>query len=272
MTHSRQACHTRGATGEIMGALLRFAVELQSLTFFSWRVVCSSFGRPFYLTETLEQLYVGGVGSLWLVILTGLMAGEAIAINFSTELADFGAKTYLGRIMVLAIVRELGPTLTGIMVAARVASGITAEIGSMKSSNQIDALKAFSIDPMRKLAAPRLIALLIMVPALTVVCDIIGLLGGYVIAVFHANISGALYWAPVVERLNFGNISMGLIKPVIFAMIIAFVSLYMGFTSKGGAKGVGHATNQSVVITSISILLANFVITQAIFKFIRGYF
>lgn len=244
----------------------------QNLVLFSGRVIRASFGRPFYLSETLEQMYLGGVGSLWLVMLTGMMAGQAIALNFSNELADFGAKTYLGRIMVLAIVRELGPTLTGIMVAARVASGITAEIGSMKSSNQIDALRAFSIDPMRKLAAPRFIALLIMVPALTVVCDVIGLVGGWIIVIFQAHVSEALYWAPVVERLNFGNITMGLFKPIIFAMIIAFVSLYKGFTSKGGAKGVGSATNQSVVITSISILLANFIITKAIFSTIRGYF
>lgn len=254
------------------GPFKHFVYESQELFLFSGRTIRACFGRPFYLTETLEQMYLGGVGSLYLVTLTGLMAGQAIALNFSNELADFGAKTYLGRIMVLAIVRELGPTLTGLMVAARVASGITAEIGAMKSSNQIDALRAFSIDPMRKLAAPRLIALLIMVPVLTVVCDFIGLMGGYVIVVFQAHISEALYWAPVIERLNFANITMGLVKPVVFAMIIAFVSLYKGFSSAGGAKGVGAATNQSVVITSISILLANFVITKTIFSFIRGYF
>lgn len=255
-----------------MNAIKNFIFQTQDLVLFSGRVIRACFGRPFFLSETLEQMHTAGVGSLYLVVLTGLLAGQAIAINFSSELADFGAKTYLGRIMVLAIVRELGPTLTGIMVAARVASGITAEIGSMKSSNQIDALRAFSIDPLRKLAVPRLIALLIMVPALTVVCDVMGLLGGYIIVLFHAHISPALYWTPVVENLNFGNIVMGLTKPFLFAFIIAFVSLHRGFTSAGGAKGVGLATNQSVVITSISILLANFVATKVIFSFIRGYF
>lgn len=256
----------------IAGPIKRFVYETQEMFLFSVKVVRSCFGRPFYLSEMLEQMYLGGVGSLYLVVLTGLMAGQAIALNFSNELADFGAKGYLGRIMVLAIVRELGPTLTGIMVAARVASGITAEIGAMKSSNQIDALRAFSIDPLRKLAAPRLIALLIMVPVLTVICDVVGIFGGYMIVIFQAHISEALYWAPVIERLNFGNITMGLVKPVIFAMIIAFVSIYKGFSSAGGAKGVGAATNQSVVIASISILLANFIITKTIFAFIGGYF
>lgn len=255
-----------------MNGLILFVRETQRMFLFSWKVICACFGRPFYLSEMFEQMYIAGYGSLWLVLLTGMMAGQAIAINFSNELGDFGAKTYLGRVMILAIVRELGPTLTGIMVAARVASGITAEIGSMKSSNQIDALKAFSIDPIRKLAVPRLLSLLIMVPVLTIACDVVGLYGGFLIAKYHAHISDALYWAPVLERLNFGNISMGLIKPVIFAMIIAFVSIYKGFTAEGGAKGVGQATNQSVVISSISILLANFFVTQVIFKYLKGYF
>jgi len=255
-----------------LGPLKNFFFQTEQLICFSGRVVKALFSRPFFLTETLEQMYLGGVGSLWLVALTGILAGQAIAINFSNELADFGAKNYLGRIMVLAIIRELGPTLTGIMVAARVASGITAEIGSMKSSNQIDALRAYSIDPLKKLAVPRLVALLIMVPALTIICDVVGLAGGYIIAVYMAHISGSLYWAPVIEHLNFGNITMGLAKPVAFAFIIAFVSLWKGFHSEGGAKGVGVATNQSVVITSISILLANFVITTVIFRAIKGYF
>jgi len=255
-----------------LSPLKNFFFQTEQLICFSGRVVKATFSRPFYLTETIEQMYLGGVGSLWLVALTGILAGEAIAINFSNELADFGAKSYLGRIMVLAIVRELGPTLTGLMVAARVASGITAEVGSMKSSNQIDALRAYSIDPLKKVAVPRLIALLIMVPALTVICDVVGLIGGYIIAIFLGHISPSLYWAPVFQHLNFGNITMGLLKPVVFAFIIAFVSLWKGFLSEGGAKGVGVATNQSVVITSITILLANFVITQAIFKAIKGYF
>ncbi len=255
-----------------LGPMKNFFYQTDQLIRFSGRVTKALFSRPFYLTETLEQMYLGGVGSLWLVALTGILAGQAIAINFANELGDFGAKNYLGRIMIMAIVRELGPTLTGIMVAARVASGITAEIGSMKSSNQIDALRAYSIDPLQKLAVPRLVALLIMVPVLTIICDVVGLFGGYIIAVLLAHISGSLYWAPVVEHLNFGNITMGLVKPIVFAFIIAFVSLWKGFTAEGGAKGVGAATNQSVVITSISILLANFVITQVIFKLIKGYF
>jgi phospholipid/cholesterol/gamma-HCH transport system permease protein len=248
-----------------------FAYECQRLFFFSVRMVASLFGRPIYVPETFEQMYLIGVGSLFLVVLTGISAGQAMALQFSNELADFGSKNYLGRIMVLAIVRELGPVLTGLMVAARVAAGITAEIGSMKSSNQIDALISFGIDPVRKLAAPRLISLIFMVPALTVVCDAVAITGGWLIALFISHITSITYWTAVKERLVFGNILMGVTKPVIYAFVIGFISCYKGFTAEGGTKGVGRATTESVVITSITILIANFIITKAIFSILKGY-
>ncbi len=216
-------------------------------------------------------MYVIGVGSLYLVLLAGMFAGQGFAIAFSVELADFGAKNYLGRIMSIAIIRELGPTLTGLMVAARVAAGITAEIGSMKSSNQLDAMKAFGIDPIKKLAVPRLIALVAMVPALTIAMDAIAILGGYVVAIFVAKISTTLYMATIKERLVFGNIFIGLLKPVIFSFFIAFIACYRGFTAEGGTKGVGRATTESVVATSISILIVNFIITKVVHSFIKGY-
>ena len=248
-----------------------FAVECQNLFFFSIRMIGALFGRPIYPAETFEQMYLIGVGSLFLVILTGISAGQGMALEFSNELADFGSKTYLGRIMVLAIVRELGPVLTGVMVASRVAAGITAEIGSMKSSNQLDAMVAFGIDPLRKLAAPRLISLVIMVPVLTIICDIIAILGGWIIAIFIAHITSTTYWTAVKEKLMFGNLFIGLIKPFVYAFIIGFISCYKGFTSKGGTKGVGRATTESVMLSSITILIANFVITKFVSGFLKGY-
>jgi phospholipid/cholesterol/gamma-HCH transport system permease protein len=251
--------------------LKSFAFECQGLFFFSIKMIRSCFGRPVYLAETLEQMYLNGIGSLFLVILTGVSAGQAMALQFSNELADFGSKNYLGRIMVLAIVRELGPVLTGLMVAARVAAGITAEIGAMKSSNQLDALTAFGIDPIRKLAAPRLISLILMLPVLTIICDMIAITGGWLIAILISHITSITYWTAVKEKLNFGNIFMGVIKPVIYAFIISFISCYKGFTAEGGTKGVGRATTESVVITSITILIGNFIITKVIFSFLKGY-
>ncbi len=248
-----------------------FALGSQRLFYFSLRTIASIFGRPIYGAETLEQMYQVGVGSLFFVLLTGISAGQAMALQFANELADFGSKNYLGRVMAIAIIRELGPVLTGLMVAARVAAGITAEIGSMKSSKQIDALVAFGIEPLKKLAAPRLIALMIMVPVLTVLADVIALVGGWVIAIFLAHITSTTYWVAVKERLIFGNIFVGVAKPVVFALIIAFVSCYKGFMAEGGTKGVGKATTDSVVISSITILVSNFVVTKVVISLLKGY-
>ncbi|MEZ5359558.1 MAG: ABC transporter permease [Candidatus Zixiibacteriota bacterium] len=249
----------------------KFVYEIDRLTRFSVKMVLSCFGRPIYLSETMEQMYLIGIGSLFLVVLTGIFAGQAMALQFSNELADFGSKNYLGRIMSLAILRELGPILTGLMVAARVAAGITAEIGSMKSSNQLDALLAFGVDPIRKLAAPRLLALVVMVPVLTIICDVIAIVGGWIIAIFLAHITSTTYLSAVNERLTFGNVFMGVLKPVVFALIIAFISCYKGFTTRGGTKGVGQSTTESVMISSISILIINFVLTKVVFSYLKGY-
>ncbi|UCG62531.1 MAG: ABC transporter permease [Candidatus Zixiibacteriota bacterium] len=251
--------------------LKHFANESQNLFYFSLKMLRGIWGRPLYLLETREQMYLIGIGSLYLVVLTGIFAGQGFALAFSVELADFGAKNYLGRIMSISIVRELGPVLTGLMIAARVAAGITAEIGAMKSSNQIDAMTAFGIDPIRKIAVPRLISLIIMVPALTVICDTIAIFGGYIIALFIAHVTTTMYWSAVKERLIFGNIFIGLVKPVVFSLVIAFVSCYKGFRSEGGTKGVGRATTESVVLSSITILVVNFFITKVVFSLIKGY-
>jgi phospholipid/cholesterol/gamma-HCH transport system permease protein len=152
-----------------------------------------------------------------------------------------------------------------------VAAGITAEIGSMKSSNQLDALTAFGVDPIRKLAAPRLIALVVMVPVLTVICDFIAIMGGWVIALFIAHLTSTTYLSAVNAKLTFGNIFIGLLKPFVFAFIIAFISCYKGFTATGGTKGVGRATTESVMIASITILIVNFIVTKVVFTFLKGY-
>jgi len=255
----------------ILRRIKQAAEQSQKLFFFSIRMTLSIFGRPIYPTETFEQMYLIGIGSLVFVLLTGISAGQGMALQFANELADMGSKNYLGRVMAIAIIRELGPVLTGVMVAARVAAGITAEIGAMKSSNQINALIAFGIDPVKKLAAPRLIALLIMVPVLTIMCDVISLIGGWIIAIFIAHITSITYWVAVKERLVFGNLFIGLLKPVLFALVIAYISCYKGFQAEGGTKGVGKATTESVVMTSITILVSNFVITKVVFSFIKGY-
>ena len=248
----------------------RFVWDIQGLAFFSVQLFRHSVGRPFYGAELLEQMYFLGVGSLFLVVLTGVFAGQAIALQFSIELADFGSKNYLGRVMAIAIIRELGPVLTALMVAARVSSGITAEIGSMKSSEQLDAMRAFGVDPIRKLAVPRFWALLIMLPALTLVCDFVAIMGGYAIAVFIAHISPSAYWSNFIDKVSLGNIIIGTSKPFLFAVIISTISCYLGFSTSGGTKGVGQSTTDSVVASSINILFINFAFTRLIVPQLRG--
>ncbi len=254
----------------LLTIIKRFAYDLQGLTFYSFRLFGKIFSRPMYLMETFEQMYFLGVGSLFLVVLTGVFAGQGMALQFSIELADFGSKNYLGRVMVIAITRELGPVLCGLMVAARVAAGITAEIGSMKSSEQIEALRAFGIDPIRKLAVPRFWALMVMLPVLTIVTDFVAIYGGYIIAIYIANISGAVYWTNVTAKLTLGNFIIGLSKPFIFAAIIAIISTYMGFSTVGGTRGVGRSTTDSVVACSITILFINFLFTRLLVPQIQG--
>lgn len=223
------------------------------------------------MAETAEQMYLIGVGSLFLVVLTGTVSGQGFAMAFSQELATFGAKDYLGRIVSMAIVRELGPVLTGLMIAARVAAGITAEVGAMKSSHQIDAMIGFGIDPLKKIARPRLISLIVMVPVLTVICDFVALVGGWVIAIFIANVTSTVYWSQVLAKLTFGNMLIGILKPFCFSFVIAFIACYCGFTAEGGTKGVGRATTNSVMFTSIVILIVNFLITKVVGSMIKGY-
>ena len=257
--------------GAVNNRIKYWAYQTQGLFWFSMRTLGSLVRRPFYVTETLEQMYLIGVGSLFLVGLTGIFSGQGFALAFSNELEAFGAKDYLGRVMSIAIIRELGPTLTGLMVAARVAAGITAEIGAMKSSNQLDAMKAFGIDPIKKIARPRLISLLIMLPVLTVICDLVAIVGGWIIGLFIANVSSTMYWSAIIYKLNFGNMLMGFVKPVAFSFIIAFISCYLGFTAEGGTKGVGRATTNSVMMSSVTILVVNFIITKSLGPLIKGY-
>jgi phospholipid/cholesterol/gamma-HCH transport system permease protein len=254
----------------LLNILKRFAWDTQELTMYSLRMGRRLFTRPFYFVEMVEQMYYLGVGSLFLVVLTGTFAGQGLALQFSIELADFGSKNYLGRVMMISIVRELGPVLTGLMVAARVAAGITAEIGSMKSSEQIDALTAFGVDPIRKLAVPRFWALLIMLPILTIICDFVAIVGGYLIAIYIAHISGSAYWTNVIYKLTLGNVIVGLTKPFLYAIVIATISTHMGFSTEGGTRGVGRSTTNSVVACSITILFMNFLFTRLVTPFLRG--
>jgi phospholipid/cholesterol/gamma-HCH transport system permease protein len=236
--------------------------EVQDLSVFAGRTMAALVRRPWPGKETIEQMDLLGVGSLGIVILTGLFAGMALAMQFSIELSVFGAKSYLGRAVTVSILRELGPVLTGLMVAGRVCSGITAELGAMKVTQQIDALRVLGSDPIRKLVVPRLVAVVTMLPILTVISDAMAIVGGYSIAFFVSRIGGPIYWAEVGRAFTFENVIGALTKPFVFGVIIALVGCYEGLRTAGGTKGIGRATTQAVVLASVLILVANFLLTK----------
>ncbi len=244
----------------------RSVVEgVQDLTLFTVETLRALFSRPFYLRETIHQLHFAAIGSLLIVLVSALVAGQALAIQLVRELANSGVKGQLGHFMVISVVRALGPVLVGMVVASRMSAGITAEIGAMRSSDQLDALVAFGTDPIRRLVVPRVIALVIALPALTILGDALAVIGGgWVGLQYHLPIES--YYAGVFKFLTPKNLLVGMIKPFAFAVLIAIVACWKGFRSEGGAKGVGVSTTQSVVIASVGILVTDGICTRLIFR------
>lgn len=220
--------------------------------------------RPRYPNEMLAQMDSLGVGSLSIVILTGMFTGMVLALQSAASLDVFGARPYVGRLVCVSMVRELGPVLTALMVTGRVGSGMAAELGSMVVTQQIDALRVLGTDPMRKLVAPRIVAGVIMVPVLTVLSDMLGIFGAGLISIFNLKLSWEYYWRTVGNALGVNDVVMGLVKPVVFGFILATVGCYMGLSTKGGTQGVGVSTTRSVVVASVLILASDFFMTKVL--------
>ena len=228
------------------------------------------FARPFYWRDTLTQMDRIGVGSLPIVLLTGLFTGMVLALQSSVELSKFGADIYIGNLVGASMVRELGPVLCALMVAGRAASGIAAEIGSMRVTEQIDALQSFGTDPIKKLVTPRLLAGLVMLPILTIIADLVGIFGGMVISILRIGITADAYFTGVLNTLaQSGFIGFfpkdfisGLIKPLVFGGIITLTACYYGLATKGGTEGVGDAATRAVVTCSVLILAVDYFLTQ----------
>jgi len=257
-----------GLLSAFVERLRRMIQSVQEFTLFSVDVVRATFSPPFYGREMMHQLYFAGIGSLLIVVVSSVVAGQALALQLTRELAASGAKGQLGHFMVISVVRALGPILTGMVVAARMSAGITAEIGAMRSSDQIDALVAFGADPMKRLVVPRLVALLAALPALTILADALGVLGGGLVGVQY-HLTWDTYLNGVFKYLTPKNLLVGMIKPFIFAIMIVIVACWKGFTSAGGAKGVGVSTTESVVISSVGILVTDGICTRLIFRLLH---
>jgi len=226
------------------------------------RSLVLSFIRPFYIRETFEQMYHIGVKSLSIVLMTSTFTGLVLALQFGHEMSVYGAKMYTSSVLVVALVRELGPVIISLVVAGRVGAGITAELGSMAVTEQIDAMRALGTNPYKKLAVTRFIALTVMLPVLVVIGDLCGMIGGWVVSVTSLGIGTDYYWSHAIHYLFFSDVFSGILKPFIFAMAIATISCYLGFTVTGGTKGVGEATTRSVVVSSILIFVLDFFITK----------
>src|SRR5213594_134605 len=225
------------------------------------------FSRPFYFHDVVEQFDAIGLGSLTVVLLTGFFTGAVLALQSGMTLDQFGARPFVGRLVSASMIKELGPVLTGLMLAGRIGSGIAAELGSMVVTDQINALRALGTDPIRKLVVPRVLAGLFMAPVLTVISDFIGILGGWVVARFQLQVSTGLYWSSISKGLYMQDIWMGLTKPFVFGFIITTIACHVGLRTTGGTAGVGKSTTVSVVVGSVAVIAADFFVTQIFFEF-----
>jgi phospholipid/cholesterol/gamma-HCH transport system permease protein len=229
------------------------------------KVLRSLFQRPFPLKLTLEQMEEVGVRSLPVVLITAIFTGAVLALQTYSGFKRFGAEGLVGTVVALSMTRELGPVLASIMVAGRVGSAMAAELGTMRVTEQIDALVTMATDPVRYLVLPRFLAGLFMLPILVVFADLIGIIGGYLVAVKVLGTSSTIYINRTLQYLEFSDVSVGLIKAAVFGMIIALVGCQMGFYTEGGAEGVGRATTKAVVGASILILISNYFLTALLF-------
>ena len=237
-------------------------LAVQDYVLLSWRGLVAVVTPPRYYREIIDQMDSLGVGSLSIVILTGMFTGMVLTLQSAASLDAFGARPYVGRLVCVSMVRELGPVLTALMVTGRVGSGMAAELGSMVVTQQIDALRVLGSDPIRKLVAPRLLAGIVMVPILTVISDTLGIFGGSLIGIFNLKLSWEFFWRSVGNALTINDLVMGLAKPVMFGFILASVGCHMGLRTTGGTQGVGQATTRSVVVASVLILASDFFMTK----------
>jgi phospholipid/cholesterol/gamma-HCH transport system permease protein len=220
------------------------------------------FSRPFYFHDIVEQFEQIGIGSLTVVVLTGFFTGAVLALQTGITLDQFGARPFVGRLISASMVKELGPVLTGLMLAGRIGSGIAAELGSMAVTDQINALRALGTDPVRKLVVPRVLAGTLMAPVLTIIADAVGIVGGWLIAVFQLRVASGLYWSSIIEGLYLEDAWMGLLKPFFLGFAIASIACHVGLRARGGTQGVGRATTNSVVAASVAVIAVDFFVTR----------
>jgi len=227
---------------------------------FMWSVV-----PPYRLKAVIKQMEFVGVKSIFVVVLTGIFAGGVLALQSHHGFRLFGAETLVGSTVALAMTRELGPVLTALMVNGRAGSAMAAELGTMRVTEQIDALYVMATNPVKYLIVPRIIAGVVMLPILTIVADFLGILGGYFVGVILLKINSGMFVANIVEMVDLEDIFHGLTKSIFFGLILTHIGCYKGFYTTGGAEGVGKATTQAVVLSSVLILISDYFLTSIMF-------
>ena len=245
---------------------LSFLAAVGDLTLFTGRAIFHGVSGPFYPRAILRQMIDIGYYSLPVVGLTAIFTGMVLALQSYTGFSRFEAESAVATIVVLSMTRELGPVLAGLMVAGRVGASMAAEIGTMRVTEQIDALTTLSTDPFKYLVWPRLIAGLLMLPLLVIVADIIGVFGGYIVGIYKLGFGPYEYISNTFEFLEAQDVVSGLVKAAVFGFLVALMGCYQGYHSRGGAQGVGTATPKAVVSASILILTANYVVTELFFS------
>lgn len=245
-------------------------IDLQDFYLLSFHGLLGIIKKPFYLKDTIEQMDYTGAGSSLIIFLVSLFIGMALSLQLSAELSILGLKMYTGRVVGISVIREIGPVTAALVFAGRVGAGMASELGSMILGHQVDTLRVFGVDPIKRLVTPRIISSLIMLPALTIIGDAVSLFGGYYIAVFVSHQSGTYYWSSIRDILTFENVFSGSLKPFLFGYIIACISCYMGLSTKGGAIGLRRSTTRAVVTSMIVIIVSDFMLTR-ILLYVLGF-
>jgi phospholipid/cholesterol/gamma-HCH transport system permease protein len=243
-------------------AAKEFVLNVQDYVNLSLRSLTNLFTPPRYGEDTLDQMDDIGAGSLPIVLLSGFFIGAVMVLQTGSQFERFGQASLTGDIVSLALVRELGPTITGLLVAGRCSSGIASELGSMLVTEQVDAMRAMGTDPSRKLISPRVLASLITIPLLTTISVFVGLVGGMVASVFSLRLNATTFWQRAIAILQFSDLMQGFTKSVVFAFILSTVGCYKGMNVQGGTQGVGRATTQAVVVSSVMIIVADTFLTK----------
>jgi len=247
-----------------MNFATRGLLELQESTLLAARAIGGLVKKPRYLPETIAQMDAIGVGSLTIIILTGFFTGGVLTVQTFPTLKTYGAQSQTGYLVAVSLVRELGPVLCALMVTGRVGSAISAELGSMVVSQQIDAMRALGTDPVRKLVAPRLIALLISLPLLTVLADVLGIFGGWVTATALYSVPSTIFINSVRDAITTDDLIGGVVKPIVFSLIIGTLACRQGLNTEGGTVGVGRSTTRAVVMASIVVIIADYFLAKAL--------